>query len=160
MNVLIDDTNDWLKVNENMGSIIGDVIKESLEEEKFLEDVEVSVTLTDNEEIREINLEHRGIDKETDVISFPQIDWSDDFLAPKDYTNVAIEDIILGDIVISTEKLEEQAKEYNHSLERELGFLVAHSMLHLLGYDHMEEEEERAMINKQEKILGKLGLVR
>lgn len=160
MNLLMDDKNNWLKNNENMGAIITDVIKASLEEEGFLEDVEISLTLTDNKEIRKINLEYRNMDRETDVISFPQIDWSDDFLDFKGYTNIVGEDIMLGDIVISTEKLENQAKEYNHTLERELGFLIAHSMLHLLGYDHINPEEEEKMINKQEKILGKLGLVR
>ena len=160
MNILIDDVNNWLDSNVNLKKIISDVIKASLEEEEFLEDVEISLTLTDNEEIKKINMEHRKINKATDVISFPQIDWLHEFLEPKGYTNLAGEDIILGDIVISAEKLEEQAKEYNHSIERELGFLIAHSMLHLLGYDHMEAHEEKEMIEKQEKILGKLGLVR
>lgn len=160
MNILIDDYNDWLASKPKMVSIIEDVVKTALEEEKFSMDVEVSVTLTDNETIKDINLNHRNIDEVTDVISFPQIDWEDDNNKPSGYTNLPGEDIILGDIVISTTRLAEQAKEYDHSLERELGFLVAHSMFHLLGYDHMDEDSEKKMIAKQEKVLGKLGLVR
>ncbi len=160
MNVLIDDMNDWLTKHPNMLEIIHEVIKTSLEEEEFPIDVEVSITLTDNQAIKQLNADHRNTDQITDVISFPQIDWADGPIDPNDYRNTPQADIILGDIVISTQRLTEQAKAYNHSLERELGFLVAHSMFHLLGYDHIDQEEEQAMINKQEKILGKLGLVR
>ncbi|HHX61918.1 MAG TPA: rRNA maturation RNase YbeY [Epulopiscium sp.] len=160
MNILIDDMNDWLTKSPNRLEIIESVIKTSIEEEGFSLEVEVSVTLTDNNEIKQINAEHRGIDRVTDVISFPQIDWTSIELESNDYGNLPGEDIILGDIVISVDRLIEQAAEYNHSLERELGFLVAHSMFHLLGYDHVSEEEEQEMIHKQEKVLGKLGLVR
>ena len=157
MTLLIDDMNEWLKGNPERFKIIEDVIKGSLEEERFLEDVEVSVTLTDNEEIKQINAQHRNIDELTDVISFPQIEWENQ---PSTYTSLTGEDIILGDIVISVDRLVSQAEEYGHSLERELGFLVAHSMFHLLGYDHMEKEEEEQMVDKQERVLVKLGLVR
>lgn len=157
MNILIDDKNDWLKNNSNRLKVIEGVIKTSLEEESFSLDVEVSVTLTDNAEIKHINAQHRNIDQVTDVISFPQIDWESE---PASYTSLTGEDIILGDIVISVDRLILQAEEYGHSLERELGFLVAHSMFHLLGYDHMETDQEQIMIAKQEKVLGKMGLVR
>ncbi len=156
MNILIDDMNNWL-TGTNRLKVIEDVIKTSLEEEGFSLDVEVSVTLTDNKEIKEINAQHRQINEVTDVISFPQIDWENE---PEEYGALAGETIILGDIVISIDRLIEQAEEYNHSVDRELGFLVAHSMFHLLGYDHMEIDEEQTMIAKQEKVLGKLGLVR
>lgn len=157
MNILIDDINDWLKDNPGRLKTIEDVVKASLEEEAFSKEAEVSVTLTDNDEIKQINAQHRNIDQITDVISFPQIDWGNE---ANRGVNISGKDIILGDIVISVDRLIEQAKEYGHSEERELGFLVAHSMLHLLGYDHMEAGEERIMNAKQEKILGKLGLVR
>lgn len=157
MTLLIDDMNEWLTDSPQRLKIIEDVIKGSLEEEGVSKEVEVSVTLTDNAEIRQINAEHRNIDQVTDVISFPQIDWENE---PSAYTSLAGEDIILGDIVISVDQLILQAEEYGHSLERELGFLVAHSMFHLLGYDHMEEEEEQTMVGKQERVLEKLGLVR
>lgn len=160
MNILIDDVNDWLVEKPNMLEIIENVIRTSLEEEDFSTDVEVSVTLTNNKTIKEINRDHRNIDEVTDVISFPQIDWKDEQIEPGAYTNLAAGNIILGDIVVSIDRLKEQAIEYNHSLERELGFLIAHSMFHLLGYDHMTTEEEKEMMMKQERVLGKLGLVR
>lgn len=160
MNILIDDHNDWLVGQPNMVKIIENVIKATLEEESFSMDVEISVTLTDDATIKDINFNYRNIDKVTDVISFPQINWENDKNKPNDYTKLTGEDIILGDIVISVVQLAKQAKEYNHSQEREFGFLVAHSMFHLLGYDHISENGEREMITKQEKVLGKLGLVR
>lgn len=160
MNILIDDSDKWLAEKPNMLEIIQSVIKTTLEQEDFSTDVEVSITLTNNETIKKMNFDYRDIDEVTDVISFPQIDWMDDEIDPNGYTNLAGEDIILGDIVISTDRLAQQALEYGHSLERELGFLVAHSMFHLLGYDHMDMEEEQEMIKKQEAALEKLGLVR
>lgn len=160
MNLLIDDRKDWLVASPNRLEIIENIIKTTLKQEAFCQDVEISLTLTDNQEIKEINAEHRNIDEITDVISFPQIDWAYNNIKPSEYTNGSEEDIILGDIVISVERLAEQAREYNHSEERELGFLVAHSMFHLLGYDHMEEEEEKEMIAKQEQVLAELGLIR
>lgn len=157
MTVLIDDINEWLKNNPDRLKVIEDVIKVSLEEEQFSTEVEVSVTLTDDEEIKQINAQHRNIDEVTDVISFPQIDWESE---AGNHLGLTCEDLILGDIVISVDRLILQAEEYGHSLERELGFLIAHSMFHLLGYDHMERAQEQIMIAKQEKVLGKLGLVR
>lgn len=160
MNLLIDDGNNWLKQNPKMQEIIENVIMAVLDEEAFSKKVEISITLTDDEEIKEINAQHRNINQVTDVISFPQIDWERYESEPSGYTRPEKKDIILGDIVISIDRLIEQAADYNHSLERELGFLLAHSMFHLLGYDHMEEKEEEQMIEKQEAVLGKLGLVR
>ena len=157
MKVLIDDQNHWLRDHVNRSKLIEDVIKACLEEERFTTDVEVSVTLTDDQEIKQINADYRQIEAVTDVISFPQIDWENELGG---YTNLAGEDIILGDIVISVDQLIRQATQYNHSEERELGFLVAHSMFHLLGYDHIDTDQEQAMITKQETVLGKLGLVR
>lgn len=158
MNILIDDINNWLDGQAHKVEIIKNVVKASIEEESFTEDVEVSITLGDNEMIRQINFDHRNIDKVTDVISFPQIDWT--YEGGSDYNTITGQSTILGDIVISVDQLIKQAKEYNHSIERELGFLIAHSMFHLLGYDHMNEEDEANMIAKQEKVLKKLGLVR
>ena len=114
---------------------------------------------TDNEGIRVLNAQHRGIDRATDVLSFPMLEYDDDgemFDDPGD-----IEDeLCLGDIVISLERAAEQAEEYGHSFEREVGFLTVHSMLHLLGYDHMTEEEEKEMFGFQKEILTKMGLER
>ena len=116
------------------------------------EDVEprsVSVLITDNEEIHQLNLQYRQKDAPTDVLSFPLFDEDGN-----------LDEEELGDIVISLERAQAQAEEYNHSLKREVAFLTAHSMLHLLGYDHMEPEEEAVMISKQEKSLTELGITR
>ena len=150
MDVLFENTTD-IKVNEEL---INSVIAESLRYEGVSDNCEISVTIVDNDEIHSINLKHRGIDRPTDVLSFPLIDFEKETL-PDDGSK-----IYLGDIIISIEKAEEQAKEYGHSLDREIGFLTAHSMLHLLGYDHMVEDEEKIMFKKQEEILNNLNLRR
>lgn len=127
----------------------------ALEEEEIDDTAEVSVTLVDNEGIRELNREHRDIDRETDVLSFP---LGDDDGYEVDPDNDAI---MLGDIVISLEKAAQQAEEYGHSYRREVAFLITHSLFHLLGYDHVNsEEEEKIMFGKQEKVLDKLGITR
>ena len=124
----------------------------ALEEEGIDDTAEVSVTLVDNEGIRELNREHRDIDRETDVLSFPLGDDDGYEVDP---------DIMLGDIVISLEKAAQQAEEYGHSYRREVAFLITHSLFHLLGYDHVNsEEEEKIMFGKQEKVLDKLGITR
>ena len=105
-----------------------------------------SVIITDNKSIRDMNRDYRGIDKETDVISFALEDEKDE--------NAFLDERLLGDIYISIDKAKEQAKEYGHSLTRELSFLAVHGLLHLLGYDHMTEEDEKIMFGKQELILG------
>ena len=146
--------------------IIRDVVNESLDYEKCPYEAEVNVILTDNQAIQEINREHRQIDAPTDVLSFPMVDYE----APSDFDHVedAVEDycnpetgeLMLGDIVISVDKVEEQAEKYGHSQTRELAFLVAHSMLHLCGDDHMEEEERLLMEARQNEILERRGYTR
>ena len=106
----------------------------------------LTVTVTDNENIREINREQRGIDKPTDVLSFPMLFFQE----PE--TN----QVMLGDLLISHEKIEEQAKEYGHSIERELCYLTLHGILHLFGYDHMMEEDKKRMRRREEEILALL----
>ena len=134
--------------------LIEKVISEALRYEGVNDNTEVSVTIVDNEETRKINNKFRNIDRATDVLSFPLIDFDNESL-PDDGSK-----IYLGDIIISIERAKEQAKEYGHSIDREIGFLTAHSMLHLLGYDHMVPEEEKEMFAKQEEILNNLGLRR
>ena len=119
--------------------LIENVISEALKYEGVSDNTEISVTIVDNEEIRKINNKFRNIDRATDVLSFPLIDFDNEDL-PNDGSK-----IYLGDIIISIERAKEQANEYGHSLDREVGFLTAHSMLHLLGYDHMVPEEEKVM---------------
>ena len=113
----------------------------------------VDILITDAENIRDINRDKRGIDNATDVLSFPMVDYRAEVLP-------AGQGLFLGDIVICYEKIFEQAAEYGHGPEREIGFLTAHGMLHLMGYDHMKKAEEKEMFALQEIILGKLGLER
>lgn len=137
-----------------------------LEAENCPYEAQVNIVLTDNEGIRELNRECRNIDRETDVLSFPNVDFEaegvftmdEDSLA--DYFDPDTGELVLGDIMISVDKVFEQAKEYGHSVKREFAFLVAHSMLHLCGYDHMEEEERVRMERRQEEILARLGITR
>ena len=129
-------------------------------------DAAVNLVLTDNEEIHRVNLESRGIDRTTDVLSFPNVDFEKegDFGAVEnreaDYFDPDTGELFLGDIMISVDKVREQAEQYGHSLRREFAFLVAHSMLHLCGYDHEEEAEAKRMEHKQEEILAGLGITR
>ena len=129
-------------------------------------DVEISLLITDNEGIREYNRDYRNIDKETDVLSFPNVDYE----IPGDFSKVEdrYEDyfdpdggrLVLGDMILSAPKVLEQAKAYGHSDKREYAFLIAHSMLHLCGYDHMEEEERAEMEKHQKEILNALEIRR
>lgn len=135
-------------------------IEKTLEFEEFPFDAEVSLSITDNEGIRVLNRENRNIDRPTDVLSFPMLAVEDGVLIIED-EDMMDDMVFLGDIVISMEKATEQATSYGHSLNRELGFLTVHSMLHLLGYDHEEgEREESEMFKKQEEILASLELYR
>lgn len=136
-----------------------------LEEEQCPYEVEVNLLLTTNQGIQEVNRETRKIDLPTDVLSFPFLEYE----TPGDFSFLENEilcfhpesgRLLLGDILLSVDKIYEQAEAYQHSLEREFAFLIAHSMLHLCGYDHMEEEEAATMERKQEKVLGMLGITR
>ena len=138
--------------------LIEKVVSTVLEMEQIKKKLDVYITLTNNENIRKINAEHRQIDKATDVLSFPMFDRAEiDSLKVEDEEE--FEDI-LGDIIVSVEKVREQAEEYGHSFERELAYLVTRGMLHLLGYDHMIEEEKVVMRKREEEILGALEITR
>lgn len=135
-------------------------IEQTLIMEEFPFDAEISFSITDNEGIRALNNEQRGIDRETDVLSFPMLEVEDGVLIVED-GDIFDNCVFLGDIVISLPKAKEQAEAYGHSFLREMGFLTVHSMLHLLGYDHeLGEAEEKEMFTKQEKVLSALSLVR
>ena len=123
------------------------------------EDAEVSVTFVDDSKIKEINLEYRGIDAPTDVISFAIQEEEDEFLFSWDELEENIP-VDLGDLFISVERAMDQAKEYGHSFERELGFLALHGFLHLNGFDHQNEEDEKEMFDLQKNILKEYGLER
>ena len=138
------------------------------EAEDFVEcpyDCEVNLLITDNDEIQTLNKESRDIDAPTDVLSFPALDYD----SPADFSKVEDDnfnfnpesgELVLGDIIVSYDKVIEQAKEYGHSEIREFAFLVAHSMLHLFGYDHMDDEERKSMESDQESILNNLKIRR
>lgn len=150
--------------------VIRNVIEESVSYVDCPFEVNVEVTITGNEAIRAINKEQRDKDSATDVLSFPMIDYekAGEFGFLEDESNeFAYEyfepdtgELMLGDIVISSERVYSQAEEYGHSVKRELAFLVAHSMLHLFGYDHMEEDERMEMERMQREILDRLGITR
>lgn len=161
MQLLIDIQNeqDKFEYTPHMEKLIEDVISEALKQENFTEDAFVSVTLTDNESIREINNEQRGIDSATDVLSFPVLEFEDGQMLAGvgDYYE---DKLILGDIVLSLERAEEQRIEFGHSFDREMGYLICHSVLHLLGYDHEDESEREVMRCKEENTLNVLSLTR
>ena len=142
------------------------VIDFCLEHEKFEYAVEVNLTLTNNEGIHIINKEYRQIDRPTDVLSFPLLSYDKpgdfSFLEDEneDNFNPDTGEVMLGDIIISVEKVFEQANEYGHSPRREFAFLITHSMLHLFGYDHMEPDEAAVMEAKQKDILEGLNILR
>lgn len=157
--IFTDNTQDKIEVTDALENLIKDVSEGVLEFEEIDEKCEVNVMFADNEQIREINREQRSIDRATDVLSFPFLD------AKNGDITVSDEDfyegyLSLGDIVISLERAKEQAEEYGHSFEREAGFLMCHSMLHLLGYDHIDEADRAIMRKKEEEILKKLKLTR
>lgn len=133
------------------------VIETVLKEENVIQDVEVYVTLTNNNQIHKVNLEQRNVDRPTDVLSFPMFERDEVPMLKKINKK---EPHILGDIIVSVEKVKEQAEEYGHSFERELSYLITHGMLHLLGYDHMIEEEKEQMRKREEEILGILKITR
>lgn len=152
-------------IDINYQSIITSVVNEAVDFVECPYECEVNVTLVDNDSIHEINREQREIDKPTDVLSFPLLEYD----APGNFSNVENDlsnfnpetgELMLGDIVISYDKVISQSEEYNHSQKRELAFLVAHSMLHLFGYDHMVDEERQEMEEKQTLILKNLGITR
>lgn len=153
MELLLDNRTDF-DFNEKFVDIVTKCILKTLEIENFTKNVEVSFSIVYNSEIKEINALYRNIDKETDVLSFPLMEFplstplNENLITP------------IGDIIISIEKANAQAEEYGHTIEREIAFLTVHSMLHLLGYDHMEEDEEKIMFKKQDEILNYIGIFR
>ena len=141
------------------------VVRAALECENCPYEAEVNLLLTTDEEIHRLNLEHRGIDRATDVLSFPMLEYD----APADFSFLEETDdafdpetgeLVLGDIVVSKERVAAQAEEYGHSPLREYAFLIAHSMLHLFGYDHMEEGEREQMEERQRIIMERVGIPR
>ncbi|MCR1833872.1 rRNA maturation RNase YbeY [Oceanobacillus caeni] len=153
---------DFQDNTQDMDKEIVDLLERLLQfaakKENINDEAEISINFVTNNEIQEINRDYRGKDTPTDVISFAMQESVEGELEIIDEDMDIPE--TLGDIIISIEKAKEQAEEYNHSYERELGFLAVHGLLHLLGYDHMNEQDEKKMFARQEEILGEFGLER
>lgn len=157
IDIISSNEQEQIEIKDELMEKIEKVIEACEKEEGVLFDNEISIIFTDNENIRQINAEYREKDEFTDVLSFP-IYEKDELEKEKnsDVNNIRP----LGDIVISVEKAQEQAEDFGHSFEREMCYLVCHSMFHLMGYDHMEEEEKKEMRAKEEKIMNELNILR
>ena len=152
MTVIITNEQDKIEIPADWEEKINQVAAICLKEEQIPEEAEVDLLFVDNEAIREMNREYRDKDTATDVLSFPMYE-ADEELDDE-------EEILFGDIVISLERAQEQCVEYGHSLEREVMYLLVHGLLHLAGYDHMEEEEKKEMRAQEEKLLAVIGAIR
>ena len=153
LRIYFENEQEKLPLTYKMKMLVREAIEATLDFEDFRNVCEVSVTFTDNEGIHALNNQYRGIDAPTDVLSFPLVEYESTEEPPVD------EATMLGDIVISLERAEEQAEEFGHSFEREVAFLTVHSMLHLLGYDHVNSEaEDEEMRARQRDIMKTLGL--
>lgn len=148
-----------IEENKEYEKTIKKVIQKCFEEEGLSDSkLIMTITLTTPENIRKINKEYRNVDKATDVLSFPMFEKNelDEKIENKEFYH---EDV-LGDIIISIEKVKEQAEEYGHSFERELSYMLVHGFYHLMGYDHIEEKDKKEMRPKEEKILNDLKIIR
>ena len=150
---------DGIDENKEYDEVIKKVLSQCFKEENLENsNLWITVTFTTPRKIQKINKEYRGIEKATDVLSFPMFEKNelDEKIAKKDFEN---EDI-LGDIIVSVEKVKEQAIEYGHSFERELSYMIVHGFYHLMGYDHIKEDDKKVMRPKEEKILETLKISR
>ncbi len=147
MRVLIDNRQLKINIDDKIESAINESIRICLQEENRDLNYEVSVSFVDNEEIRQLNKDYRNVDRPTDVLSFPldEYDYNSNYH-------------ILGDIIISTDKVIEQATEFGHSVLREIIYLTVHSMFHLLGYDHMNDDDKKIMREKEKFVLKEIGI--
>lgn len=158
MNIMVDNRQDKFETSEIEG-LIRKVIEKTLEIECMRENFQVSVILVDDIQIQEINKEYREIDSPTDVLSFPLLEGGE---LEKNASSLDIDtgEIVLGDIAISLERAEEQSRDYGHSMEREISYLTVHGMLHLLGFDHEEDDDRKVMREKEESVLNFLCISR
>lgn len=147
MEILIDNQDEAIKISDDMEKLISDSLITGLEHLGYGIDYEISITIVDEEEIRQLNNEYRSVDKVTDVLSFPLYEKFD-----------IPESGMLGDIVICSQRVKEQAEEFGHSEEREFIYLSIHSLLHLLGFDHIEEDDRIEMRTKEKEIMKKIGI--
>lgn len=158
--IILENNQDKLPIDDGIKNTIEQVILKTLEEESCDFSAEISVNIVDAEEIKMINREQRNIDAVTDVLSFPMLEFDENGDIVNSDFDMDGENLLLGDIVICAERAKEQAEEFGHSFKREMAFLTVHSMLHLLGYDHMNKQEEGVMFARQDEILNLLGITR
>ena len=159
--LLIENNQDKIEIGKEINDAIEAVCRETLSFEDCNFNAQISVTIVDKDEIQRINKEFRGTDMPTDVLSFPMLEFDENGDVVDSDFDFDDDEVVLGDIVISAERAAEQAKSFGHSFLREMAFLTVHSMLHLLGYDHVDDPEgEKTMIEKQEEILGRLNITR
>ena len=156
--IYIEDAREVPSLSDDAQKLIEEVINQTLSSENIKKDCFVSVTVVAPEEIKELNLEHRNVDSVTDVLSFPVVNLLEgDAGEAGDYFEGRL---ILGDVVLCAERAKEQSEEFGHSIEREIGYLTCHSVLHLIGYDHENEDEREVMRQKEEKVMNSLNLKR
>ncbi|WP_029453420.1 rRNA maturation RNase YbeY [Clostridium algidicarnis] len=165
--IYVENKQNDILIDEDFTKDIETIVDFALKKEKVNINYELSILLVNNVEIKDINKKHRNIDCETDVLSFPLLDYPKDKVFSEVYVEYKFhetyldgEDLLIGDIVISLEKALEQSKDYGHSFKREVAYLIVHSILHLLGYDHMEMDEKAIMRKREEHILGELNIGR
>lgn len=165
--LLIENQQDRIKWEKEYEDILNEVIEFALKEEGVKCKTQISIVLVDNAEIKELNKIHRKIDRVTDVLSFPMLDYEEGKVFSECYKNEKFDvsyldgdELVLGDIVLSLERAQEQSVEFGHSFMREMSYLVIHSVLHLLGYDHMEEQDKHRMRKREEEILSKYKINR
>ncbi len=165
--IYMDDRQSLISVEKDLEENIKEIIDYALKEEQVLIPYEVSLIFVDNEAIREINSDTRGIDRATDVLSFPMLDYDEKKVFKECYLEQEFSfidlnqgNLVLGDIVLSLERAKEQSEEFGHSFIREVCYLVTHSILHLLGYDHMEDDDKVIMRAREEEILSKFNIER
>ncbi len=159
LDLYFDNQQDKVDAVHELDKLIESVLTTALNAEAPDGHYEISVVYVDNTEIRELNKTYRNIDSSTDVLSFPMLDFETPGDIP-DETNELDDTVALGDIVLSLEQAALQAEEYGHSFTREVAFLTVHSLLHLLGYDHMEEDERKVMRTKEETLLSRMNITR
>ncbi|MFC0905189.1 rRNA maturation RNase YbeY [Clostridium sp. MT-14] len=163
--IFLDNRQDKIEITKEMEHSIREIIEYALKEEEVNLPCEISVIFVDNDHIKDINRENRNIDRATDVLSFPMLEYPKGRVFKDVYTNYDFqpsdmdgENLVLGDIAVSLEKAEEQSREFCHSFLREVCYLTVHSLLHLLGYDHMEDEDKKVMRRREEEILREFEL--
>lgn len=156
MDVIIENQQEKVDFHEAIGRLIKKSIEEALKYEGLDFIDEVDVLLVDNEAIRILNKEFRDVDKETDVLSFPMYNGIEDIISQRE----SLAPMLLGDIVISLERAKAQGLDFGHGIEREVSYLTVHSILHLLGYDHMQENDKKVMREKEKNIMMHMGIER